>query len=90
MKKIATVTADNTNKRIAIGKNGVNIERAKLIAKKTTQYKQYYFKIAINLAIYFYFFLITSFNIKNLGSKIDTFINVKKINHHKISTINGT
>lgn len=32
--KIATVTADNTNKRIAIGKNGVNIERAKLIAKR--------------------------------------------------------
>lgn len=32
--KIVTVTADNTNKRIAIGKNGVNIERAKLIAKR--------------------------------------------------------
>lgn len=32
--KIAIVTADNTNKRIAIGKNGVNIERAKLIAKR--------------------------------------------------------
>ena len=32
--KIATVTADNTKKRIAIGKNGVNIERAKLIAKR--------------------------------------------------------
>ena len=32
--KVATVTADNTNKRIAIGKNGVNIERAKLIAKR--------------------------------------------------------
>lgn len=32
--KIATVTADNTNKRIAIGKNGFNIERAKLIAKR--------------------------------------------------------
>ncbi len=32
--KIATVTADNTNKRIAIGKNGVNIERAKLIARR--------------------------------------------------------
>lgn len=32
--KIATVTADNTNKCIAIGKNGVNIERAKLIAKR--------------------------------------------------------
>jgi N utilization substance protein A len=32
--KIATVTADNTNKRIAIGKNGINIERAKLLAKR--------------------------------------------------------
>ncbi len=32
--KIAIVAADNTNKRIAIGKNGVNIERAKLIAKR--------------------------------------------------------
>ena len=33
-KKIATVTADNTNKRIAIGKNGINIERAKLLANR--------------------------------------------------------
>ena len=32
--KIATVTADNTNKRIAIGKNGINIERAKLLANR--------------------------------------------------------
>ena len=32
--KIATVTTDNTNKRIAIGKNGVNIERAKLLANR--------------------------------------------------------
>ena len=32
--KIATVTTDNTNKRIAIGKNGINIERAKLLAKR--------------------------------------------------------
>lgn len=32
--KIATVTADNTNKRIAIGKNGINIERAKLLAER--------------------------------------------------------
>ena len=32
--KIATATADNTNKRIAIGKNGINIERAKLLAKR--------------------------------------------------------
>ncbi|KZX10466.1 NusA-like transcription termination signal-binding factor [Methanobrevibacter curvatus] len=31
---IATVTADNQNKRIAIGKNGQNIEQAKLIAKR--------------------------------------------------------
>lgn len=31
---IATVTADNTNKRIAIGKDGVNIERAKLLANR--------------------------------------------------------
>ncbi|OWT33882.1 transcription elongation factor NusA [Methanobrevibacter sp. 87.7] len=30
----ATVTADNTNKRIAIGKGGVNIERAKLLANR--------------------------------------------------------
>ena len=32
--KIATVTTDNTNKRIAIGKNGINIERAKLLANR--------------------------------------------------------
>lgn len=32
--KIAAVTTDNTNKRIAIGKNGVNIERAKLLASR--------------------------------------------------------
>ena len=32
--KVATVTADNTNKRIAIGKNGINIERAKLLAER--------------------------------------------------------
>ena len=32
--KIATVATDNTNKRIAIGKNGVNIERAKLLANR--------------------------------------------------------
>ena len=32
--KIAIVTADSSNKRIAIGKNGVNIERAKLLAKR--------------------------------------------------------
>jgi N utilization substance protein A len=32
--KIAIVTADNTNKRIAIGKNGVNIERAKLLVDR--------------------------------------------------------
>jgi len=31
---VATVTADNTNKRIAIGKGGVNIERAKLLANR--------------------------------------------------------
>ena len=31
--KIAIVNADSSNKRIAIGKNGVNIERAKLLAK---------------------------------------------------------
>ncbi|MGN1362913.1 MAG: NusA-like transcription termination signal-binding factor [Methanobrevibacter sp.] len=31
---VATVTADNTNKRIAIGKGGVNIERAKLLADR--------------------------------------------------------
>ena len=30
--KIAIVNADSSNKRIAIGKNGVNIERAKLLA----------------------------------------------------------
>ncbi|MCL2115746.1 MAG: NusA-like transcription termination signal-binding factor [Methanobrevibacter sp.] len=32
--KIATVVTDNTNKKIAIGKNGHNIERAKLLAKR--------------------------------------------------------
>ncbi len=32
--KIATVTTDNTNKRIAIGKNGINIERAKVLANR--------------------------------------------------------
>ena len=33
-KRIATVTADNTKKRIAIGKNGINIERAKLLVNR--------------------------------------------------------
>lgn len=32
--KIATVATDTTNKKIAIGKNGINIERAKLLAKR--------------------------------------------------------
>ena len=32
--KVALVTADNTNKRIAIGKGGINIERAKFLAKR--------------------------------------------------------
>jgi N utilization substance protein A len=32
--KVATVATDNTNKKIAIGKNGHNIERAKLLAKR--------------------------------------------------------
>ncbi|MCQ2737604.1 MAG: NusA-like transcription termination signal-binding factor [archaeon] len=32
--KIAIVTTDAPNKRIAIGKNGINIERAKLLAKR--------------------------------------------------------
>ena len=32
--KIAIVNTDSSNKRIAIGKNGVNIERAKLLAKR--------------------------------------------------------
>ena len=32
--KIAAVSTDNTNKRIAIGKNGINIERAKLLANR--------------------------------------------------------
>ncbi len=32
--KIATVLVDTPNKRIAIGKNGHNIERAKLLAKR--------------------------------------------------------
>ena len=31
---IAVVSTDNTNKRIAIGKNGINIERAKFLAKR--------------------------------------------------------
>ena len=33
-KRIAIVTTDNTNKRIAIGKNGINIERAKLLVNR--------------------------------------------------------
>ena len=32
--KIAAVATDNTNKRIAIGKNGINIERAKVLANR--------------------------------------------------------
>lgn len=32
--KIAIVATDSPNKRIAIGKNGINIERAKLLAKR--------------------------------------------------------
>ena len=32
--KIAIVNTDSSNKRIAIGKNGTNIERAKLLAKR--------------------------------------------------------
>ncbi len=32
--KTAFVEADNTNKRIAIGKNGINIERAKFLAER--------------------------------------------------------
>ena len=32
--RIATVTTDSVNKRIAIGKNGINIERAKLLANR--------------------------------------------------------
>ena len=32
--KVATVVTDTTNKKIAIGKNGHNIERAKLLAKR--------------------------------------------------------
>ena len=32
--KIAIVNTDSSNKRIAIGKNGINIERAKLLAKR--------------------------------------------------------
>lgn len=32
--KVATVATDSSNKRIAIGKNGINIERAKLLAKR--------------------------------------------------------
>ena len=32
--KVALVTADNTNKRIAIGKGGINIERAKFFVKR--------------------------------------------------------
>ncbi len=32
--KIAIVDTDSVNKRIAIGKNGVNIERAKVLAKR--------------------------------------------------------
>ena len=32
--ELAFVTTDSANKRIAIGKNGINIERAKLLAKR--------------------------------------------------------
>lgn len=32
--KIAAVASDNTNKRIAIGKGGINIERAKVLANR--------------------------------------------------------
>lgn len=32
--KIAIVSTDSPNKRIAIGKNGINIERAKVLAKR--------------------------------------------------------
>ena len=32
--KIAIINTDSSNKRIAIGKNGTNIERAKLLAKR--------------------------------------------------------
>ena len=32
--KIAAVATDNTNKRIAIGKGGINIERAKVLANR--------------------------------------------------------
>ena len=32
--KIAIVNTDSSNKRIAIGKNGINIERAKLLANR--------------------------------------------------------
>lgn len=32
--KTATITTDSVNKRIAIGKNGHNIEKAKLLAKR--------------------------------------------------------
>ncbi len=32
--KLAIVTCDSVNKRIAIGKNGINIERAKFLAKR--------------------------------------------------------
>jgi N utilization substance protein A len=32
--KIATVATDTTNKKIAIGKGGINIERAKFLAKR--------------------------------------------------------
>ena len=56
--KIATVTADNTNKRIAIGKNGVNIERAKLIAKRQHNINNIILKyLLIYLFIFTFFFL---------------------------------
>ena len=32
--EIAIVATDNTNKRVAIGKNGINIERAKVLANR--------------------------------------------------------
>ena len=42
--KIAIVTADNANKRLAIGKQGVNIERAKLLSHRHHDINNIYFK----------------------------------------------
>ena len=42
--KIALITVDNVNKRLAIGRKGVNIERAKLLSHRHHDIHNIYFK----------------------------------------------